>query len=122
MAKKQIKKKRPQSIRALIKKQVEETGSFVGEFKPAYEEQAPSIARIVTKVLNEVTKGNHDSSLNVILSKQVTKAQAGDLRAAEFLFDRAFGKPTQTVVQNSAPVVTIQHNVISVQEARGDES
>src|SRR6188768_1233945 len=115
-------KKQKPSLRARIKKQVEETGSFVGEFKPGYEEPKPSIATVITKVLNTVMKGNVDPALKVIINRQVTKAQAGDLRAAEFLFDRAFGKPTQTIVQNSAPVVTIQHNVISVKEARGDES
>ena len=54
-----------------------------------------------------------------ILSAQVERAIIGDPKAAEFLFDRAYGRPVQTVInaEASAPV-HIEHNIISIEEAK----
>jgi hypothetical protein len=46
-------------------------------------------------------------------------AAQGNSKAAEFLFDRAYGKPAQTVnVQEMKPQVVIEHQVISIEEAK----
>ena len=53
-----------------------------------------------------------------ILAKQVERAIQGDKFAADFLFDRAYGKATQTVQVNSPPAIHVEHSVISVEEVK----
>ena len=73
---------------------------------------APKLKHIIQRVLSEITAGDGDSELAVILRKQIQKAKLGDTKAAEFLLNRAYGMPTQTVENigensNTSLVVTI---------------
>lgn len=77
-----------------------------------------TLQSIINRLFDEVMKGQKDPVLQEILRKQVERARKGDIRSAEFLLDRAFGKPTQTVVQQGTPVVNIQHNVIGIEDAK----
>jgi hypothetical protein len=57
-----------------------------------------------------------------ILIKQGELAEKGDSKAAEFLFDRAYGRPTQNIQVETPPQVIVEHNVISVEEAKASAS
>jgi hypothetical protein len=77
-----------------------------------------SIGDYIKSVLS-ITDRTGVSFGDKILRKQAALAAQGNSKAAEFLFDRAYGKPAQTVnVQEMKPQVVIEHQVISIEEAK----
>jgi hypothetical protein len=92
---------------ARIKREVEKYGSFRGSFHPdtaGDDSGPPQLKTVIRRILEEGQKGG-DPMLATILRKQAQKALAGDLRAAEFLINRGYGMPTQTV-ENTNPAIT----------------
>jgi|SRR6478736_1741164 len=118
MAKKASKKLTRATFKKKMRKQLDQYGYFNGEFLPDKNGDAPKLATIITRVLNETSKGNTAPALAVILRKQVQKASAGDTKSAEFLFDRVYGKPQQTIQVSQPPPINIEHSVISVEDAK----
>lgn len=115
-----LSKLKGKALKDHMTKQIKQRGGFFGELLPLMGEggEYPKLQTVINRVLAEVNKGYTDPALSVILRKQVQKAQAGDTKSAEFLLDRAYGKPTQTIVQTGTPNVIVNHNVISVNEAK----
>lgn len=99
-----------------MRRELDTYGHFNGEFRvPA---ELPTVNAVISRVLSQVTKGQKDPALVAILRKQVEKAIEGNTKSAEFLMDRVYGKPVQTVIQAAMPEVSVKHNVISIEEAR----
>jgi hypothetical protein len=126
------KKKKPtrdeKVFKARLDKQLDRYGYYAGTFLPGTElteglPDDPKIETVIKQVLRAHTRSSPDPTVVKIIKKQVRKAEAGDRKAAEFLFDRAYGKPQQTVHVDTPAPVTINHMVISIEEAkvmRGD--
>jgi len=89
-----------------------------GRVLPAPKPQSMSMGDFFKSILS-VVDDTGKSAGEQILAIQVERAILGDPKSAEFLFDRAYGRPVQTVInaEASAPV-NIEHNVISVEEAK----
>jgi hypothetical protein len=110
-------------FKARLEKQLDKYGFYQGEFLAGTElteglPDDPKIETVIARILKEHTKGNADPTVVKIIRKQISKAAAGDRKAAEFLFDRAYGKPQQTVHVDTPAPVTINHTVITIDEAR----
>jgi hypothetical protein len=63
-----------------------------------------NLERLLRKVLME--RVNDQAALQGILTKLRDQALAGDIRAAELLLDRAFGKAKQTIESSSPFMIT----------------
>jgi hypothetical protein len=63
-----------------------------------------NLERLLRKVLME--RVNDQAALQGILMKLRDQALAGDIRAAELLLDRAFGKAKQTIESSSPFMIT----------------
>jgi hypothetical protein len=118
--KQDLTKLKGRALKRHMEKQIAERGGFFGELLPLKDEPLPKLQTVIERAMREVTKGKSDPALVTILRKQIQKAEAGDTKSAEFLFDRLYGKPMQTIVQHSAPVVTLEHNVIRIDEVKND--
>jgi hypothetical protein len=55
----------------------------------------PNLKEAMAKILADEKEGK--TALDAILAAMRAKAAKGDVRAAEFLFDRGYGKPTQDI-------------------------
>jgi len=55
----------------------------------------PDLKEAMAKILADEKEGK--TALDAILAAMRAKAAKGDVRAAEFLFDRGYGKPTQDI-------------------------
>ena len=67
----------------------------------------PDIKDAVAKILSDEKEGKN--ALDAILSAMRSKATKGDVRAAEFLIDRGYGKPNQKVENTGNQSLTIRH-------------
>lgn len=86
-----------------------------------------NLERLLRKVLME--RVNDETALKGILTKLRDMAMNGDIRAAELLLDRAFGKPKQTVeatrplaivgIQYVLPNESADHNKTYIEAASG---
>lgn len=101
-------------ITKAIERQVKKVGYFTGELLPEPDEHLSLDAR-VKKLLNENIKGHADPVLVEIFRKQIKRALAGNLSAAEFLMDRGYGKAIQSITVAQPPPITVTHNVISIE-------
>lgn len=63
----------------------------------------PSIDKLLVDVLGD--ENDENSQAKAILKALVKKAQKGDVRAAEILLDRGFGRPRQQVEIGLTPQV-----------------
>jgi hypothetical protein len=63
-----------------------------------------NLERLLRKVLME--RVDNQAAIQGILTKLRDKALAGDIRAAELLLDRAFGKAKQTIESSSPFMIT----------------
>jgi len=121
MAKK--KKTREQELfNARMKKQLDIYGYFNGQFEAGTEVESldsdPKLENVIKHALRTVMRGKTEPALVKILKKQITQAENGSTKCAEFLFDRAFGKPQQTLHVDTPPSLTIHHTVISIDDAK----
>lgn len=64
----------------------------------------PSLDKLLPEVLGDDLDDN--SKIKAILIKLADKAEKGDIRAAEILLDRAWGKPKQSIESDSKVDVT----------------
>jgi hypothetical protein len=76
-----------------------------------YQTKQLSLVTTLQEMLSQADKKG-DSDLRMILERQIYSAKRGNLDAAKFLLDRAFGSPTQTVNNLNPPVTAIQVNII----------
>lgn len=83
----------PNSLENLKKRNKFQKGNKVGGRK-----KLPDIDGILEKVLSEESQGV--TAAEMIIRKQRKMAMDGDQRAAEYLLDRAYGKPKQTADVN----------------------
>ena len=60
--------------------------------------KVPDLDNLMAEVLNEEKDGK--SNAKKILDKLVEKASKGDIRAAEVLFDRGYGRARQAIDLN----------------------
>jgi len=97
-----------------IELELERYGIFTGTFHPdtAPPNKQTKIATVIQRILMDISK-TRDPHLVNILRKQIQKAEAGDVRAASFLFDRAFGMPRQTVENIGSPVTELKIEIIN---------
>ena len=65
----------------------------------------PDLNELMTKVLSEEKQGM--TAAEAILRGQINKAVKGDTRAAEWLFDRGFGKLLQEVKQSGFTEIVV---------------
>jgi hypothetical protein len=63
-----------------------------------------SLDKLLPEVLGDEIDDN--SAIKAILDKLVEKAKKGDIRAAEILLDRGWGKPKQSIQSDSKVDVT----------------
>lgn len=73
---------------------------------PAGKPESWSMADYVKSCLNIVDPNTGKSTRDMILASQAEMAIAGETESAKFLFDRAYGKPIETVNNTG----TLQHN------------
>jgi hypothetical protein len=122
--KKKAKQTRDEQVyHARMKKQIELYGFYQGKFLPGTElddglDSDPKIETVIKRVLREIAKGSPLPVAVRIIKKQVTQAVNGDRKAAEFLFDRAYGKPQQSIKVDAPAAVNITHTVINIEEAK----
>lgn len=91
----------------------------LGIVRPQPKPESMSMQDYIKSVLHIAIPGTEQTYGDVIIQKQCELASMGSAKSAEFLFDRAYGKPTQTVqVATGQPVINIEHRVISIDEAR----
>ncbi len=91
----------------------------LGIVRPQPKPESMSMQDYIKSVLHIAIPGSDMTYGDTIIMKQCDLATLGSSKAAEFLFDRAYGKPTQTVqVATGQPVINIEHRVISIDEAR----
>ena len=64
----------------------------------------PELKEAIAQILGEEKEGR--SALEAILSAMRAKAAKGDVKAAEFLFDRIFNKPKQEISGSINSTVT----------------
>lgn len=64
---------------------------------PAINVLQPVVLVQTIQELLTVATARGDTDLVIILKKQIHRAKLGDLRAAEFILNRAFGMPNQVV-------------------------
>ncbi len=76
------------------------------------------ISDLFKSVLHSVKNGK--TLAEQIITQQAKQAVDGDLGAAEFIFDRAYGRPTQNIQVDTPPQVIIEHQVISIDEAKNE--
>ena len=65
----------------------------------------PELKELMTRVLSEEKQGM--TAAEAILRGQISKAVKGDTRAAEWLFDRGFGKLLQEVKQSGFTEIVV---------------
>lgn len=78
---------------------------------PVYQSKKFSLVTTLQEMLSQASEKG-DSDLRQILERQILSAKRGDLDAAKFLLDRAFGTPTQTINNLNPPVTAIQINIV----------
>lgn len=59
--------------------------------------------------LDKLLENIPENQYQAIMDKLAEKARRGDVRAAEVLLDRAYGKAKQPIAQDSNVTVTIKH-------------
>lgn len=122
MAKKKPKSREQELFNARMKKQLDIYGYFNGQFEAGTEVETldsdPKLENVIKHALKTVMRGKAEPALAKIIKKQIIQAENGSVKSAEFLFDRAYGKPQQTVHLDSPPSVTIQHTVITIEDAK----
>jgi hypothetical protein len=102
----------------------EEIGAiYIGEdFIEPKRPSSLSLSDYFKSCLSIVDKRTGKTSGEIILAAQVKAAASGSTQAAAFMFDRAYGKPVETfVVNNQKPTITVQHNIISIEDAKIEE-
>jgi hypothetical protein len=55
----------------------------------------PALDKLLNEVLGSVE--DEDSEMKAVINALITRAKKGDVRAAEVLLDRAYGKPKQDI-------------------------
>ncbi len=55
----------------------------------------PALDKLLSDVLGSVE--DEDSEMKAVINTLITRAKKGDVRAAEVLLDRAYGKPKQEI-------------------------
>ncbi len=86
---------------------------------PAGKPADMSMADYVRSVLSIVSP-NGKTLGDQILEKQAALAVQGNSKAAEFLFDRGYGKPNQSITVTTPPQVVVEHNVINIDDIKND--
>jgi len=74
----------------------------------------PDLKEAMAKILADEKGGK--SALDAILAAMKAKAEKGDVKAAEFLFDRGFGKPTQDISMRQEGTTEVTIRVIEGNE------
>ena len=64
----------------------------------------PDLSEAIAKILNEEKDGR--SALDAILAALRMKAAKGDVRAAQELFDRGYGKASQLIINEDKNTLT----------------
>jgi len=122
MAKKKPKSREQEIFNARMKKQLDIYGYFNGQFDAGTEveslESDPKLENVIKHALKTIMRGKAEPALVKIIKRQILQAENGSVKSAEFLFDRAYGKPQQTLHVDTPPAVNIQHTVISIDEAK----
>jgi len=81
----------------------------------------PDIKELLAKVLGSVKKG--ETGAEAILKAMELRAMKGDVRAAELLLDRAYGKPKQDIeMAASINTVIMPKSLKQQQDGREEES
>jgi hypothetical protein len=62
-----------------------------------------------------------DENWEAIIKAVKAKAMKGDKHSADLLMDRKYGRPVMTVAVAQAPVVTITHSVITLDQAKAQQ-
>lgn len=85
---------------------------------PAGRQKLPDIKEALARALGGTEEGL--TYLDTILRALRNKAEAGDVRAAEVLLDRAFGKPTQpTDVTSGGEPIRVMPPIVWSDEGEG---
>jgi hypothetical protein len=69
--------------------------------------QMPELKEMLAKILSQ-ENANGDNIAELILAQISKKAAGGDVKAAEFIFDRAYHKPTQEIKNTGEMPLTIK--------------
>jgi len=86
------------------------SGNTVGVGRP----KMPDLREAMAKILAQEKDGY--TALDTILAVMKAKAEKGDVKAAEFLFDRGFGKPTQDISMRQEGTTEVTIRVIEGNE------
>lgn len=100
-----------------IQRELARYGIFTGEFHPDTADPQPEVklATVIQRILLSL-RGEKDPALVTIIRKQIQRAEAGDTKAASFLFDRAFGMPRQTIENLGNNVTKIEIEIVNTKE------
>jgi hypothetical protein len=71
----------------------------------------PDLPDTIAKILSEQGTGK-DDALSEIFKKIVELALKGNLKAAEILLDRAYGRPTQPIESDNHLTIEVSRDVI----------
>ena len=86
---------------------------------PAGRPKLPNLQEILAKVLGD--EKEEKSAAEAILAAMRAKAIRGDVRAAELLLDRAYGKPKQDIEMAANMTTVIMPKSLKQQQDGGEE-
>lgn len=79
----------------------------------------PDLKELLAKVLGNTEQGR--SGAEAILKAMEARAKRGDVRAAELLLDRAYGKPKQDIEMSANMTTVIMPKSLKQQQDGGEE-
>ena len=79
----------------------------------------PDLKELLAKVLGNTEQGK--SGAEAILKAMEARAKRGDVRAAELLLDRAYGKPKQDIEMSANMTTVIMPKSLKQQQDGGEE-
>lgn len=93
----------------------------LGVVTPQAKPNSMSMSDYFKSILHIVVPGVDKTFGEVIIEKQCQLAGMGSVKSAEFIFDRAYGRPSQTIqVSTDTPAFIVEHQVVTIEQALKD--